>query len=107
VVCDPLADYNVWNTVRQVNDSEKLDPKSVIIASARIDSHSFFWNVAPGAESTVASFVTLLAAAEAIHKIPDVQSLPKNIMFAFFQGVSSHLVFLISAAFETDLLIDG
>ncbi|XP_026573476.1 nicastrin [Pseudonaja textilis] len=86
VVCDPLADYNVWNTVRQVNDSEKLDPKSVIIASSRIDSHSFFWNVAPGAESAVASFVTLLAAAEAIHKIPDVQSLPKNIMFAFFQG---------------------
>uniref|UniRef100_A0A8C6YJ16 Nicastrin n=1 Tax=Naja naja TaxID=35670 RepID=A0A8C6YJ16_NAJNA len=86
VVCDPLADYNVWSTVRQVNDSEKLDPKSVIIASSRIDSHSFFWNVAPGAESAVASFVTLLAAAEAIHKIPDVQSLPKNIMFAFFQG---------------------
>ncbi|XP_070807107.1 nicastrin [Pituophis catenifer annectens] len=86
VVCDPLADYNVWSTVRPVNNSEKLDPKSVIIASSRIDSHSFFWNVAPGAESAVASFVTLLAAAEAIHKIPDVQSLPKNIMFAFFQG---------------------
>ncbi|KAM6435365.1 nicastrin [Liasis olivaceus] len=86
VVCDPLADYNVWSTVRPVNDSEKLDPKSVIIASSRIDSHSFFWNVAPGAESAVASFVTLLAAAEAIHKISDVQSLPKNIMFVFFQG---------------------
>ncbi|XP_007441247.1 nicastrin [Python bivittatus] len=86
VVCDPLADYNVWSTVRPVNDSEKLDPKSVVIASSRIDSHSFFWNVAPGAESAVASFVTLLAAAEAIHKISDVQSLPKNIMFVFFQG---------------------
>ncbi|XP_029140258.1 nicastrin [Protobothrops mucrosquamatus] len=86
VVCDPLADYNVWSTVRPLNDSEKLDPKSVVIASSRIDSHSFFWNVAPGAESAVASFVTLLAAAEAVHKIPDVQSLPKNIMFAFFQG---------------------
>ncbi|KAK9391368.1 nicastrin [Crotalus adamanteus] len=86
VVCDPLADYNVWSTVRPLNDSEKLDPKSVVIASSRIDSHSFFWNVAPGAESAVASFVTLLAAAEAVHKIPDVQSLPKNIMFVFFQG---------------------
>ncbi|XP_063172708.1 nicastrin-like [Candoia aspera] len=86
VLCDPLADYNVWSTVRPVNDSEKLDPKSVVIASSRIDSHSFFWNVAPGAESAVASFVALLAAAEAVHKIPDVQSLPKNIMFVFFQG---------------------
>lgn len=72
--------------MRPVKHLEKLDPKSVVIASSRIDSHSFFWNVAPGAESAVASFVTLLAAAEAIHKIPDVQSLPKNIMFVFFQG---------------------
>ncbi|XP_061462660.1 nicastrin [Rhineura floridana] len=86
VVCDPLKDHNVWTSVKPINESEKLDPDSVIIASARMDSHSFFWNVAPGAESAVASFVTLLAAAEAIHKIPDVHSLPKNILFVFFQG---------------------
>nr|XP_028566120.1 nicastrin [Podarcis muralis] len=86
VVCDPLKDFNVWSTVKPINESEKLDPDSVVIASSRMDSHSFFWNVAPGAESAVASFVTLLAAAEAIHKIPGVQTLPKNIMFVFFQG---------------------
>ncbi|XP_042295200.1 nicastrin [Sceloporus undulatus] len=86
VVCDPLTDYNVWSAVKPINDSEKLSPNSVVFASSRIDSHSFFWNVAPGAESAIASFVTLLAAAEAIHKIPNVQSLPRNIMFAFFQG---------------------
>ncbi|PNJ57018.1 NCSTN isoform 12, partial [Pongo abelii] len=45
-------------------------------------------NVAPGAESAVASFVTQLAAAEALQKAPDVTTLPRNVMFVFFQGVA-------------------
>jgi hypothetical protein len=53
----------------------------------QLDSRSFFWNVAPGAESAVASFVTQLAAAEALHKAPDVTTLSRNVMFVFFQGV--------------------
>lgn len=53
----------------------------------QLDSRSFFWNVAPGAESAVASFVTQLAAAEALQKAPDVTTLPRNVMFVFFQGV--------------------
>ncbi|KAJ7307547.1 hypothetical protein JRQ81_009572 [Phrynocephalus forsythii] len=86
VVCDPLTDYNVWSALKPINKSAEMSPGSVVVASSRIDSHSFFWNVAPGAESAVASFVTLLAAAEAVHKAPGVQALPRNIMFAFFQG---------------------
>ncbi|KAJ6633158.1 hypothetical protein lerEdw1_014543 [Lerista edwardsae] len=85
VVCDPLTDYNVWSLLKPVNTSAKLN-ESVVVAATRIDSHSFFWNVAPGAESAVGSFVTLLAAAEAVHKAPNAASLPRNIMFAFFQG---------------------
>ncbi|XP_053134688.1 nicastrin isoform X2 [Hemicordylus capensis] len=85
-VCDPLVDSNVWSTVKPINASAKPENKSIIMATTRIDSHSFFWNVAPGAESAAGSFITLLAAAEAIHKIPDVTALPKNIMFTFFQG---------------------
>uniref|UniRef100_A0A8C3PEG4 Nicastrin n=1 Tax=Chrysemys picta bellii TaxID=8478 RepID=A0A8C3PEG4_CHRPI len=86
-VCDALSDYNVWSTLKPINTSSKIDPMDeVIIVATRIDSHSFFWNVAPGAESAVASFVTHLAAAEALHKVPDVQKLPRNIMFTFFQG---------------------
>ncbi|XP_063001968.1 nicastrin [Elgaria multicarinata webbii] len=86
VVCDPLTDYNVWSTLKSFNESAKQPSESFVIASSRIDSHSFFWNVAPGAESAVASFVALLAAAEAIHKVPGIESLPRNIMFVFFQG---------------------
>jgi hypothetical protein len=58
-----------------------------VFCFTQLDSRSFFWNVAPGAESAVASFITLLAAAEALHKAPDVSTLPRNVMFVFFQGV--------------------
>ncbi|XP_010562441.1 PREDICTED: nicastrin isoform X3 [Haliaeetus leucocephalus] len=87
VVCDPLLDYNVWSTLQPINSSGKVDPKKeVVIVATRIDSHSFFWNIAPGAESAVSSFVTHLAAAEALHKASDVHLLQRNIMFTFFQG---------------------
>ncbi|XP_066465123.1 nicastrin isoform X2 [Eleutherodactylus coqui] len=86
-VCDSLADYNVWSTVRPINNSGFLAPEEkVVVSAARLDGRSFFWNLAPAAESTVSSLVTQLAAAEAIHKANDSQALPRNIMFAFFQG---------------------
>lgn len=55
----------------------------------QLDSRSFFWEVAPGTDSAVSGFIVLLAAAEALARTPDVESLPKNIMFLLFQGVSS------------------
>ncbi|XP_063803017.1 nicastrin isoform X2 [Pseudophryne corroboree] len=86
-VCDSLAGYNVWSSLKPINVSGTLAPEDqVIVSAARIDSRSFFWNLAPGAESTVSGLVTQLAAAEALHKVADSQSLPRNIMFAFFQG---------------------
>ncbi|NXX42555.1 NICA protein, partial [Tricholaema leucomelas] len=87
VVCDPLLDYNIWSTLQPINASGKVEPgKEVVMVATRVDSHSFFWNVAPGAEAAVSSFVTHLAAAEALHKASDVQLLPRNVMFTFFQG---------------------
>ncbi|KAM4014063.1 nicastrin isoform 2-T2 [Anomaloglossus baeobatrachus] len=86
-VCDTLTDYNVWSTVKPVNISGPAPPDDqVVISAARLDGRSFFWNLAPSAESTVSALVTQLAAAEAIHKAPDSQALPRNIMFSFFQG---------------------
>ncbi|XP_049736932.1 nicastrin [Elephas maximus indicus] len=87
IVCDPLSDYNVWSMLKPINTSGTLEPDDrVVVAATRLDSRSFFWNVAPGAESAVASFVTQLAAAEALQKAPDVTLLPRNVMFVFFQG---------------------
>uniref|UniRef100_A0A8C5R2T5 Nicastrin n=1 Tax=Leptobrachium leishanense TaxID=445787 RepID=A0A8C5R2T5_9ANUR len=86
-VCDSLAGHNVWSAVKPINNSGSLDPEdSVIMVASRMDSRSFFWNLAPGAESTVSGMVTALAAAEALHKLPDAQELPTNIIFAFFEG---------------------
>ncbi|XP_060053665.1 nicastrin isoform X2 [Erinaceus europaeus] len=87
IICDPLSDYNVWSLLRPINTSESMaSADRVVVAATRLDSRSFFWNVAPGAESAVASFVTQLAAAEALQKVPDVATLPRNVMFVFFQG---------------------
>ncbi|XP_069336454.1 nicastrin isoform X4 [Eulemur rufifrons] len=87
IVCDPLSDYNVWSMLKPINTSGTLKSADrVVVAATRLDSRSFFWNVAPGAESAVASFVTQLAAAEALQKAPDVSTLPHNVMFVFFQG---------------------
>ncbi|XP_003795236.1 nicastrin [Otolemur garnettii] len=87
IVCDPLSDYNVWSMLKPINTTGTLKPDDrVVVAATRLDSRSFFWNVAPGAESAVASFVTQLAAAEALQKAPDATTLPRNVMFVFFQG---------------------
>ncbi|KAM4755637.1 nicastrin [Cyanocitta cristata] len=87
IVCDPLLDYNVWSSLHPINSSGKVDPgQQLILAATRLDSHSFFWNVAPGAEASVGSFVALLAAAEALQAAPGSQQLPRNVLFVFFQG---------------------
>ncbi|NXH47212.1 NICA protein, partial [Dicaeum eximium] len=100
IVCDPLLDYNVWSSLQPINASGKLQPEQkLILAATRVDSHSFFWNVAPGAEAAVGSFVALLAAAQALQVAPGSQHLPRNVLFVFFQGEtfdyigSSRLVF--------------
>ncbi|XP_039571231.1 nicastrin [Passer montanus] len=100
IVCDPLLDYNVWSSLQPINASGRLQPgQRLLLAATRVDSHSFFWNVAPGAEAAVGSFVALLAAAQALQAAPGSQQLPRNVLFVFFQGEtfdyigSSRLVF--------------
>ncbi|NXW72799.1 NICA protein, partial [Hirundo rustica] len=100
IVCDPLLDYNVWSSLHPINSSGKVEPgQRLVLAATRVDSHSFFWNVAPGAEGAVGSFVALLAAAAALQAAPGAQRLPRNVLFVFFQGEtfdyigSSRLVF--------------
>ncbi|MGH0187784.1 UNVERIFIED_CONTAM: hypothetical protein FKN15_026298 [Acipenser sinensis] len=89
VVCDPLSDYNIWSSMKPLNTSGRAGPEErVVIATARLDSRSFFWEIAPGGDSAVSGFVTLLSVAEALAKAAEnlTTPLPKNILFAFFQG---------------------
>ncbi|XP_069565046.1 LOW QUALITY PROTEIN: nicastrin [Brachyistius frenatus] len=88
MVCDPLGDYNVWASSRPLNNSAKGHKmwESVVIAAARLDSRSFFFDVAPGAESGVSGFVTLLAAAHALRNATQEAPPNRTILYTFFQG---------------------
>uniref|UniRef100_A0A8D3DN16 Nicastrin n=1 Tax=Scophthalmus maximus TaxID=52904 RepID=A0A8D3DN16_SCOMX len=88
MVCDPLGDYNVWASTRPLNNTAKGHKmwESAVVAAARLDSRSFFFDIAPGAQSGVSGFVALLAAAHALRDV--VQEAPPNrtILYTFFQG---------------------
>ncbi|XP_041849097.1 nicastrin [Melanotaenia boesemani] len=88
MVCDPLGDLNIWASTKPLNNTEKGHKmgESVVIAAARLDSRSFFFDIAPGAESAVSGIVTLLAAAHALRNATQEALLTRNIMYTLFQG---------------------
>ncbi|XP_067309021.1 nicastrin [Pseudorasbora parva] len=88
VLCDPLSDFNVWASTRPINASAKghAANESVVLAAARLDGRSFFWEQAPAAEGTVSGIVALLAAAQALYPVTQLAPPPRNIFFTFFQG---------------------
>lgn len=88
LVCDSLGDYNVLGVLQPINQSMKgKSDKDFVIAAARLDSRSFFWNVTSGADSAVSGFVTLLAAGEALAALGNATStLPRNVLLLFLQG---------------------
>lgn len=87
-LCDPLNDFNVWLSTKPLNNSAKghLENESFVIAAARLDGRSFFWEKAPAAEGTVSGIVTLLAAVQALYPVTQEAPPPRNIFFTFFQG---------------------
>nr|XP_057947361.1 nicastrin [Doryrhamphus excisus] len=88
MVCDPLGDSNVWAATRPLNSTAKGHKmgESVVIAAARLDSRSFFFDVAPGAQSAASGFITLLAAAHALRTITQEAPPNRTILYTFFQG---------------------
>ncbi|KAI1901201.1 hypothetical protein AGOR_G00031860 [Albula goreensis] len=85
IVCDALSDYNVWGANPPLNSSAKghQENLSVVMAAARLDGRSFFWDVAPAGEGSITGFVTLLAAA---HALSSVTPPTRTILYTFFQG---------------------
>lgn len=88
MVCDPLGDFNVWGSTRPLNNTAKghKQGESLVLAAARLDSRSFFFDVAPGAESGASGFIALLAAAHALRNATQEAPPPRNILYAFFHG---------------------
>ena len=70
----------------------QVDPNSVILVSTKLDSTSFFHDLAPGADNGVTGIVTLLAAAHALGDYKrsmatkNVTADLKPVMFVFFNG---------------------
>uniref|UniRef100_A0A8C5HQW4 Nicastrin n=1 Tax=Gouania willdenowi TaxID=441366 RepID=A0A8C5HQW4_GOUWI len=87
-VCDELGDFNIWASSRPMNTTTKghKEFESVVIAAARMDSRSFFFDIAPGAESTASGIVTLLAAAHALRRATQEAPPNRTILYTFFQG---------------------
>ncbi|KAM4727874.1 nicastrin [Anableps anableps] len=88
MVCDPLSDHNIWAPNKPLNTTEKghKENESVVIAAARLDSRSFFSEIAPGAESAASGLVTLLAAAHALRNATQEAQLTRTIFYTFFHG---------------------
>lgn len=88
MVCDPLGGFNVWASTRPINNTEKGHKmfQSVVIAAARLDSRSFFFDLAPGAQSSASGLITLLAAAQALKNITETAQPNKTILYTFFEG---------------------
>lgn len=88
MVCDPLGDFNVWASTRPLNNTAKGHKmwESVVIAAARLDSRSFFFDIAPGAQSGASGFITLLAAAHALRNATQEAQPNRTIVYTFFQG---------------------
>ncbi|XP_033838840.1 nicastrin [Periophthalmus magnuspinnatus] len=87
-VCDPLGGVNVWTSTRLINNTDKGHKKSesVVIAAARLDSRSFFFDLAPGAQSSASGVVALLAAAQALKNMTEEMSSNTSIIYALFEG---------------------
>eukprot|EP00123_Amoebidium_parasiticum_P012458 comp21368_c0_seq1/m.29365 comp21368_c0_seq1/g.29365 ORF comp21368_c0_seq1/g.29365 comp21368_c0_seq1/m.29365 type:complete len:657 (-) comp21368_c0_seq1:309-2279(-) len=95
-LCDPLGSWNVWASTKPLQNKEKI-----IMGVATLDSTSLFKSRAYGAASAVASFVTLLMAAEALGKIPAGEQAPTNIVFALFNGEAYE--YIGSSRFAVDM----
>lgn len=84
--CQPLGDMNLWGTLYPIKKN-----KDVVMLATKLDSSSFFHDLAPGVENDGTGLIVALAAAKALGAVKRNGSIavPKNnIMFTFFQGES-------------------
>ncbi|KAL1471807.1 hypothetical protein MTO96_023464 [Rhipicephalus appendiculatus] len=87
--CDPLTDRNVISTLYATTTEKAVSNRSVVVVGARLDTFSMFDGLAPGADSSVSGFVTLLIAAQMLNQLKVAQK-PEfeknNVLFVLFNG---------------------
>lgn len=87
--CDPLTDRNVISTLYATSTEKPVSNRSVVIVGARLDTFSMFDSIAPGADSSVSGFITLLIAAQMLNQLKVAQKpefVKNNVLFVLFNG---------------------
>ena len=80
--CLPIGGYSVWSTIDPLQD----DGKKTVFATTQMDTTALFHDKAVGAESAVSGTVALMGAYEVLANTPSFSSLPRRVVFSFFQG---------------------
>ncbi|XP_052193080.1 nicastrin isoform X2 [Diospyros lotus] len=84
--CLPLGGYSVWSALPPIQDLSSESSKRIILATASMDSASFFRDKSLGADSPISGLISLLAAVDALSHAEGSHSLDKQLVFAIFTG---------------------
>ncbi|KAL3698397.1 hypothetical protein R1sor_012473 [Riccia sorocarpa] len=83
--CLPLGGYSVWSALPPLNASAPTENPIVLVIAA-MDSASFFRDATPGADSSLSGLIAMLAAADALSRVADVDQFQKQIVFLAVTG---------------------
>ncbi|KAL2608334.1 hypothetical protein R1flu_026907 [Riccia fluitans] len=83
--CLPLGGYNVWSALPALNASAPTE-NPIVLVMAAMDSASLFRDATPGADSPLSGLIAMLAAADALSRVPDVDQFQKQIIFLAVTG---------------------
>eukprot|EP00808_Paulinella_micropora_P016497 g53447.t1 len=80
--CIPLGGYSVWSTLSKTFNASR----PFVFGITGVDATAFFHDMAYGHDQAVSGMVALLAAADSLSKLNDLDTLATQIAFAFFTG---------------------
>lgn len=85
-LCQPLGGQSVWATFSKISAN---DTRESILLTATADGDGMFYRLAPGVNSAASGSIAVLAAAEALSKIPAIfSSSSKRVIVGLFTGES-------------------
>ncbi|XP_051147065.1 nicastrin [Andrographis paniculata] len=84
--CLPLGGYSVWSALPPINNLTSPKEKPILLAMTSMDSASFFRDKSLGAQSPISGLIALLAVADALSHLKDLDKLNKQLVFVVLTG---------------------
>lgn len=106
--CDSVNSYNVFSTLFKYGEDDRIEDRSIVMLTSRIDSLSIFDNAANGASTTLTSLITLFSVMSILRDQRENGVLKHNghnVLYSFFDGES--LDYIGSGKTAFDLGTDG